>query len=116
MKPTHYSKALKNDLFKLKNSKPLKNDFFKRASKDVQMTHHGFFTPEVVGSQGLGQLRLAHTGGSREDEGSNGTIGVLQTHTGTADSSADGHYGLFLANDSLVQGFLHLDQPLTLIR
>jgi len=52
---------------------------------------------------------------TREDEGCNGPVGVLEAHTRSSDSPGDGHNSLLLADDTLVQCLLHLDQALALI-
>mmetsp|Transcript_26776 Transcript_26776/g.58372 ORF Transcript_26776/g.58372 Transcript_26776/m.58372 type:complete len:1072 (-) Transcript_26776:90-3305(-) len=77
---------------------------------------HGLLTSKVVVGQGLSQLGLTHTGGTCEDEGGNGPVGVLQADTSTANGAADGGHGLLLANHAAVQHLLHLDQALSLIR
>ncbi len=63
----------------------------------------------------LGQLRLAHAGGAEEDERADGALGVLEAGAGAANGLGDGVDGLVLADDTLVQRVLHLQQPLGLL-
>ena len=50
--------------------------------------------------QGFGQLRLAHASGAQEQEGANGTVGVLDAGTAAEDGLTDPVNGFVLADDS----------------
>ena len=76
---------------------------------------HGLLAAEVVSGQGLGQLGLAHTGGTGEDEGGNGPVGVFEADASTPDGTGDGHHRLLLTDDAPVEGAFHLKQTLALI-
>ena len=62
--------------------------------------------------QRLGQHGLADTGGTKEDEGADRALGVLETGARAADGLGHRLDGLVLADDALVQRFFHLEQPL----
>ena len=49
--------------------------------------------------QGLGQFGLADTGRAEEDEGTNRTVRVFDTGTGTDNGIADDADGIVLADD-----------------
>mmetsp|Transcript_870 Transcript_870/g.2578 ORF Transcript_870/g.2578 Transcript_870/m.2578 type:complete len:743 (+) Transcript_870:2502-4730(+) len=77
--------------------------------------HHGFLGSEVVGSKRLRQFRLANTSWSRENERCNRPVGVLQANSCPSDGLRDGNHGLLLADDPVVEGILHLQEPLALV-
>ena len=64
--------------------------------------------------QRLGQLGLAHAGGASEDEGTCGTLGILETHSGATNGAGQGGDSLILADNPLVQLLLHTQELLGL--
>lgn len=62
-----------------------------------------------------GKSKRARTGGPGEDEGGDGTVGVLEADARATNGAADGHHRLFLPDHARVQRLLHLYQPLALI-
>src|SRR5919198_1523820 len=56
------------------------------------------------------QLRLAHAGGAQEDEGPDGTIGILQAGARPTDRPANGLNGLILADHAAMQLLLDAQQ------
>mmetsp|Transcript_39172 Transcript_39172/g.91815 ORF Transcript_39172/g.91815 Transcript_39172/m.91815 type:complete len:230 (+) Transcript_39172:668-1357(+) len=76
---------------------------------------HGVFHAEICFGQRLAKLRLPDAGGAAEDEGCDGPLGILQPCTGTAHGLCDGYDSLLLANHTLVQRILQVDQPHGLI-
>ena len=62
--------------------------------------------------QRLGQFRLAHAGGTQEQEGADGTVGVLDTGTAAEDGLADAVDRFVLADDSLVEDVVQVQQLL----
>ena len=74
----------------------------------VLVTEHGL-------CQRLAQLRLAHAGGAQEQETADGTLGVLQTHTATADGPGHGLHSLVLTHHTLMKDILHVQQALALV-
>ena len=72
----------------------------------------------LVAEQELGeracQLGLADAGGAEEDERPGRALGVLEAGAGAADGLGDVVNRLVLADDLLVQGVLHVQQPLRL--
>ena len=74
----------------------------------VLVTEHGL-------CQRLAQLRLAHAGGTQEQEATNGSLGVLQTHTATADGPGHSLYSLVLTHHTLMKDILHVQQALALV-
>ena len=78
------------------------------ADHGVLIAEHGF-------SKRLAQLRLAHAGGTEEQEATDRALGILQTHAATADGPGDRFYSLVLTHHTLVEDILHVQQPLPLI-
>ena len=76
---------------------------------------HGVLIAEHGLGQGLAQLGLADAGGAQEQEGADGPLGVLQTHTAAADGLGHGGHGLVLAHHPLMQDLLQLQQPLAFV-
>ena len=76
---------------------------------------HGVLIPEHGLGQRLAQLRLAHAGGAEEQEGADGPLGVLQTHTAAADGLGHGGHSLVLTHHPLMQSLLQLQQALALV-
>mmetsp|Transcript_9323 Transcript_9323/g.42427 ORF Transcript_9323/g.42427 Transcript_9323/m.42427 type:complete len:337 (+) Transcript_9323:873-1883(+) len=64
---------------------------------------HGLLRVEEEGGERLGELRLAHAGGSEEHEGRDGTVGIGQTRARALDSLRDCLHRGILADDALVQ-------------
>eukprot|EP00906_Rhabdomonas_costata_P004958 RCo007437 len=64
--------------------------------------------------QGLAQLSLPNTSGSKEHESSQGPVVLVQPRTGQPNGVCDGSDGMVLANDALLQLSLHVDQLLLL--
>ena len=62
--------------------------------------------------QGFGQFRLAHASGAQEQEGANGTVGVLDAGTAAEDGLTDPVNGFVLADDSLMQNVVQVQQLL----
>ena len=60
--------------------------------------------------QRLGQLGLAYAGRSQEDEGADGTVGVLDARTGTDHSIRHGFHRFILADDMLMEGCFQMYQ------
>ena len=60
--------------------------------------------------QGLGQFGLADTGRAEEDEGTNRTVRVFDTGTGTDDGIADDADGIVLADDPFMQRFVEVQE------
>ena len=81
--------------------------------RHVDAGHHRLVVEEVF-SQRLGQLGLAHARRAHEDERGDGALGILQACTAAAYGVADGADGLVLADDTLVQLLLQVQQFLTL--
>ena len=73
-------------------------------------THHGVLITEHGFSQRLAQLRLAHAGGTQEQERTDGTMGILQAHTAAADGTGHGGHGVILTDDTGVEGLFQLQQ------
>ena len=71
---------------------------------------HGFFAAEEVSRQRLGELGFANAGGAGEDEAGNRAVGIFQPHPGPADGTGHGLNGFVLANQTLVEGLLHVQQ------
>ena len=78
-------------------------------------THHGVLIAEHRLRQGLAQFSLAHAGGAQEQEGADGPLGVLQTHTAAANSLGHGGHGIVLTHHTLVELLLQLQQAHGLI-
>ena len=78
-------------------------------------THHGVLVTEHGLSQRLAQLGLAHARGTQEQEGADGPLGVLQTHTAAADGLGHRVDGLVLPHHTLVELLLQLQQAHGLI-
>ena len=66
--------------------------------------------------QSLGQLRLAHPRGAQEDEGTDGTVGVLDAGPGPQDSFTDSFHCLVLAHYPLMEHIFQMNQLLPLAR
>ena len=79
----------------------------------VDTRHHVLIIKQIV-SQRLGQLRLTHTRGTEEDERTDRPLRVLETGTAAADSIGDGGDSLVLADDTLVEFLLEVEQLLAL--
>ena len=71
---------------------------------------HRLFAAEEVGGQGLGELGFANAGGTGEDEAGNRPVGIFETNPGPADRLGHGLNRLVLADQALVEGFLHIQQ------
>ena len=69
-------------------------------------THHIALIIKEYLSQGFSQLGFTHAGGAEEDEGANGTVGVLDAGTSAHHGLADGLDSLILAHNTLMQYFL----------
>ena len=76
---------------------------------------HGILVAEHGLGQGLAQLGLADAGGAQEQEGADGPLGVLQTHTAAADGLGHGGHSLVLTHHPLMQSLLQLQQALALV-
>ena len=76
---------------------------------------HGVLVTEHGLCQRLAQFRLAHAGGAQEQETADGTLGVLQTHTATANGPGHGLYSLVLTHHTLMKDILHVQQALALV-
>ena len=76
--------------------------------------NHGIFIAEHELGQGTHQLSFTHTGGTQEHEHSDGPAWVLQASPRPANRLGDVHNCLILADDALVNLFLHIEQPLRL--
>jgi hypothetical protein len=72
-------------------------------------------TAEHELGQRLGQFRLAHPGGAEEYEGTDGPVRIPEPGPGPAHRLGDRRDGLVLADDTPVEIFLHVQQPLRLI-
>ena len=68
--------------------------------------HHVALIIKEYLSQGFGQLGFAYAGGAQEDEGANGTVGVLDAGTSAYHGLADGLHSLILTYYTLMQDFL----------
>ena len=71
---------------------------------------HRLFAAEEVGGQSFGELGFTHTGGAGENEAGDRAVGVLQTDPGTADGLGHRLDGFVLTDQTLVEGFLHVEQ------
>ena len=73
-------------------------------------THHGLLVVEQKLGQGSRQLRLAHSGRTQKNEGSDGPVLVLQS--GTAPANRVGHRGqsLSLTDDPAAEPLFHMYQ------
>ena len=81
--------------------------------RHVDADHVPLVVKEGLG-QGLGQLRLAHAGGSQEDEGADGPVLLLQSRPAPEDGLADGGDRLVLADDPAVEDLRQAQQFLLL--
>ena len=70
--------------------------------------HHRVLAAEHELGQRLGQLGLAHAGGSEEEERADGPLGVFQPDAGDLHRPADRQHRLVLADDALVQRLDHV--------
>ena len=70
---------------------------------------HGMLVVKQKFSQGARQLGFTHTGGAEEDKRSNRAVGVLQPGARTAHRIGDSEDGFVLADDAIMQAFLHVD-------
>mmetsp|Transcript_87951 Transcript_87951/g.210158 ORF Transcript_87951/g.210158 Transcript_87951/m.210158 type:complete len:230 (-) Transcript_87951:1688-2377(-) len=77
--------------------------------------HHGVFHTEIRFGQGLAKLRLPDAGWATEDKGCDWPLGILQPCTCTAHSLGDSYDSLLLANHTLVQRILQVNQSHGLI-
>ncbi len=77
-------------------------------------THQGLFGIEEECGQRLAQLGFAHPGGTEEQEGTIGSVGIGQAGTGAPDSIGYGFDGFILPYHPLMQGCLHFQQLFTL--
>ena len=73
----------------------------------VDANHVGLVIEEGLG-QSLGQLRLTHAGGAKEQEGTDGTVGVLDTGAAALDGLGDSLNSLILAHHTLVEGLIQV--------
>ena len=73
---------------------------------------HGALVIEQEVSQGLGQLRLADTGRTQEQERTRGAVGVGNPGARTADSVRHGLNGLLLADEPLADVLFGVQQLL----
>ena len=71
---------------------------------------HGSFVPKQLLGQGLGQLGLAHAGGSQKEEGAYRTVFILKAGPRPAYRLADSLHGLILTNNALTQASIQLQQ------
>ena len=78
------------------------------ADHGVLITEHGL-------GQRLAQLGFAHAGGAKEQEGANGPLGILQSHTAAADGAGHGGNCLILPHNTLLQGLLQLQKARALV-
>ena len=72
--------------------------------------HHCALVIEEKLGQSAGQLGLADSRRSKEYEGTDRSVGVLQTSPRTADGIGDHSHSITLADYSLMQPRLHVDQ------
>ena len=75
---------------------------------------HGVFGVEQKLCQCLGQLRLAHPGGSQEEERAVGPVGIGEPGAGAADGVGNRTKRLLLADHAGLQKALHPDELLPL--
>ena len=75
----------------------------------------GVLRVEKVLGQHLGQVGLADAGGTEEDEGADGLVGVFQTGAVAADGLRDLHDRLVLTDDHALQLVGHAHQPLAFV-
>ena len=75
--------------------------------------HHRLIVEEIFCKR-LGKFGLTYTGGAEEDEAGDRTLRVLQTGTAAANGIAYGCDSLVLADDSLVELLLQMEQFLAL--
>jgi len=69
--------------------------------------HQRIFVIEHEPGQRLGQLGLAHAGRAEEDERADRAARVLEAGAGAADGVGDGADRRLLADDPLLEHFLH---------
>ena len=79
----------------------------------VDADHRGLVVEEKF-REGARQLGLPHAGRPEENEGADGAVGVLESAAGAAHGVRDGGDGLGLADDAVLEAFLHLDEFLAL--
>src|SRR5690606_3573611 len=77
--------------------------------------NQGILVVEEELGQRLRELGLADARGAGEDEGSRGTLRILQAGALATDRLREGRDGLLLADDALVQGALHEDETAGLL-
>ncbi|CAB4869011.1 unannotated protein [freshwater metagenome] len=75
----------------------------------IELDQRVFVIEQELG-QGLGELRLTDTGGAEEDEGTGGTLGVLQSGTGATNRTAQSLHRFVLTHDALVEFVFHAQQ------
>mmetsp|Transcript_3026 Transcript_3026/g.11268 ORF Transcript_3026/g.11268 Transcript_3026/m.11268 type:complete len:911 (+) Transcript_3026:148-2880(+) len=78
--------------------------------------HHRILGAEVEGGDRLGELGLTDAGGSREDEGRDGAVGVLETRARAANGAGAGDDSLLLADEARVKRLLHVHELVALVR
>ena len=76
--------------------------------------YQGLFAPEKSRRQSAGQLGLADPRLPQEDEGADGTAGILQTQPPPTDGSRHYPHRLLLADDPGLQGLLQPQEPFPL--
>ena len=75
----------------------------------VDADHCALVIEQELGER-LAELGLADAGGSEEEEGADGAVGVLEAGACAADGVADGGDGLVLPDDSPLDAVLHIDE------
>ena len=75
----------------------------------------GILRVEKILGQHLGQVGFAHTGGTEEDEGADGLVGVLESGAVAADGLGNLDDGVVLADDLALQLVGHLQQARALV-
>ena len=77
---------------------------------DISIRIMAFSSPNMASARDLHSSVLPTPVGPRNRNAADGTLGVLQTHTATADGPGHGLHGLVLAHHPLMKGILHVQQ------
>ena len=82
---------------------------FSMYSGHVEADHVLLVVEEVFGER-AGEFSLADAGWAEECETADGTLGVLESGAGAAHGVRDGDNGLLLADNAVVEAFLHVEE------
>ena len=77
---------------------------------DISIRIMAFSSPNMASARDLHSSVLPTPVGPRNRKTADGTLGVLQTHTATADGPGHGLHSLVLTHHTLMEGILHVQQ------